>query len=141
MFGLGASRMYFGATGCICFIRNKNRISVLMLSDNCSYSLEGNKKSTPINSGAFLRVLQSFVSFVSTKYGAGSRSRTYEGVCRQIYSLMRLTTSLSQRYDYFSKVFLKNKEKSPHCCGLALRLRFFVSRLDSRGRSGFRELY
>ena len=30
-------------------------------------------------------------------FGAGSRSRTYEGRSRQIYSLMRLTTSLSQR--------------------------------------------
>ena len=33
--------------------------------------------------------------------GAGSRSRTYEGRSRQIYSLMRLTTSLSQRVLYY----------------------------------------
>ena len=30
-------------------------------------------------------------------YGAGGRIRTFEGVCRQIYSLMCLTTSLPQR--------------------------------------------
>ena len=36
-----------------------------------SFGFRLNKKNTPINSGAFLRVLQSFVSFVSTKYGGG----------------------------------------------------------------------
>ena len=51
-------------------------------------------------------------------YGAGSRSRTYEGRSRQIYSLMRLTTSLSQQSTY---LFYHAKEltarKSPHVAG------------------------
>ena len=55
-----------------------------------SFGFRLNKKNTPINSGAFLRVLQSFVSFVSTKYGGPEGDRTL-GLCVANAALSQLS--------------------------------------------------
>ena len=112
-----------GVSGCILVLGVGERKSLLDLLDS-GRRLENRNASISISLGSYLvrtcgssptpqnkkKSEQMFGVFL----GAGSRSRTYEGRSRQIYSLMRLTTSLSQRCNNISiSVRILQSKKNP----------------------------